>query len=350
MTQLINIKSVTVVVRTVFLVFTIGLGFLLNSGHAEAKCSKELPLTFADFSWDSAKLHTSIASFIAQYGYGCSVSTEEGDTLVSLERISNGKIDVIMEVWKDNIVEDWMNADESGQIIDAGINFSNASQGWYVPSYMISGDKKRGIEAVAPDLKSLDDLKRYGKFFISPQKNAPAQFLNCPKGWACAAINSKKLKIYGLEEKFKNIYPESGKDLDDLIIERYNKGLPFLAYYWTPTWIVGAYNLIRLAEPAYDENIWQKLVNSETPKNATEYPTSTILKGVNFSVELDAPQLMKFLRRYNLSVQILGELLAIRKAKNISIDDTAKYFLVNYPTIWHSWVSKEALPRIQEKL
>jgi glycine betaine/proline transport system substrate-binding protein len=255
-----------------------------------------------------------------------------------------------MEVWKDNIVEDWMNADESGQIIDAGINFSNASQGWYVPSYMIFGDKKRGIKAVAPDLKSVDDLKRYGKSFISPQKNAPAQFLNCPKGWACAAINSKKLKVYGLEEKFENIHPKSGKDLDNIIVERYKKGLPFLAYYWTPTWIVGAYNLVRLAEPAYDENIWQILVNSDVPKHATEYPTSTILKGVNFSVELDAPQLMKFLRRYNLSVQILGELLAIRKTKNISIDDTAKYFLVNYPTIWQSWVSKEALPRIQEKL
>ena len=50
---------------------------------------------------------------------------------------------------------------DKGTIIKLSTNFDDNSQGLYVPTYVIEGDKERGIEAVAPDLKTVEDLAKY---------------------------------------------------------------------------------------------------------------------------------------------------------------------------------------------
>ena len=57
--------------------------------------------------------------------------------------------------------------------IELGANFPNSVQGFYVPTYMIKGDKERGIIASAPNLKSVDDVKKYWKLFNRNRLNIP---------------------------------------------------------------------------------------------------------------------------------------------------------------------------------
>ena len=45
----------------------------LGSSSAKAACSTHL----GDFDWDSANIHTAIAHFIIENGYGCDVESKE---------------------------------------------------------------------------------------------------------------------------------------------------------------------------------------------------------------------------------------------------------------------------------
>ncbi|WP_407058498.1 glycine betaine ABC transporter substrate-binding protein [Paracerasibacillus soli] len=44
-------------------------------------------------------------------------------------------------------------------------NFADNDQGLYVPAYVIEGDEERGIEPLAPDLETVEDLKKYPHIF-----------------------------------------------------------------------------------------------------------------------------------------------------------------------------------------
>jgi len=59
------------ILSLVFLAFV-----ALGASSAKAACSTHL----GDFDWDSANIHTAIASFIIEHGYGCDVEVTKGST------------------------------------------------------------------------------------------------------------------------------------------------------------------------------------------------------------------------------------------------------------------------------
>src|SRR5690625_6912494 len=74
-----------------------------------------------------------------------------------------------MEAWTDNIKEVYEEALEAGDIEELSVNFDDNDQGLYVPTYVIEGDEERGIEPMAPDLKTVEDLKDYPDVFEDPE-------------------------------------------------------------------------------------------------------------------------------------------------------------------------------------
>jgi glycine betaine/proline transport system substrate-binding protein len=317
---------------------------------ASAECNFREQLTFADLNWDSARLHTGIASYIVRVGYGCEVASVPGGTLDSFSRLSTGAVDVMMEVWKENFLESWYKAEESGQVIDAGVNFAQAVQGWFVPRYLLEGDARRGIKALAPNLKSVHDLSRYSHLFADTPGAKTGVFMNCVLTWSCEPINSKKLKIYGLNQHFTNRHPNGGDELADYITARYEKGLPFLAYYWGPTWVMGTYDLVMLEEPVYDELAWQILVGSRDARRATAYPVSKVYKGANFAMELEAPELLKFLKKYHMPASLVSDLLGVWRKNNHSLNEIVRHFLSTKSDLWKTWVPDQVAKRIEESL
>ena len=54
-----------------------------------------------DFDWDSANVHTAIASYILEKGYGCEVQVTKGSTTPIMAALFDQQIDIITEVWRD---------------------------------------------------------------------------------------------------------------------------------------------------------------------------------------------------------------------------------------------------------
>jgi ABC-type proline/glycine betaine transport system substrate-binding protein len=326
---------------------------------AQNDVKKEV-IRFGDQQWDTLWINNAIAGYVIEKGYGYPVETIELTTPVALQSIENGDIDVIMELWRANIMEWYNRVTSEGSVVDLGNSFDVSTQGWYVPRYVIEGDTERGIEAMAPDLKSVSDLANYTNVFQDPEDPSKGVFVNAITGWQVAEVNRAKFKAYNLLDLYNFQEPGSSGALDAAIAGAYKKGEPVLAYYWEPTWLMGTYDMVLLEEPEFTQDCWNEIAQyvegtislDEVTENAgCAFETTGIHKGVNAGLQERAPEVTEFLAKMELPTPLLNELAAYMAADDqIDADDTAVYFLKNHPELWTKWVSEDTAAEIQATL
>ncbi len=327
----------------------IALALLLAAAPALAapRCELDRPVMFAGLDWDSARLHVAIARHILEHGYGCRTDSLPVTTLPAVAGLVRGDLDVSMEIWKQNIPEAWAKGLAAGKVVELGVNFPDAVQGWFVPRYLVAGDAGRGLEPPAPGLRSVADLPRYKELFRDPEEPAKGRFYNCVPGWSCEVMNSKKLKAYGLEPHYTNFRPGTGEALAAAIVSAYKRRKPILAYYWGPTWVLGSYDLVQLTEPPFDPEIWEELQHSDNPRRATAYPPAEVVVGVHRDFHDAAPELVKFLDRYQTTNELISRLLAWMIEGRVSEEEVARRFLAEEEEVWSRWVPAEVAARVR---
>jgi glycine betaine/proline transport system substrate-binding protein len=319
---------ITLIVISVALFATVGIS------AAQTK-----PITFGDFTWDSVQFHNRVAGFLIENGWERDVNymvVQEIPGFVGMER---GDLQLAMEAWVDN--SSYWDADrDEDKMVSLGKNYPDAPQGWYVPTYMIEGDEERGIEPMAPDLKSVKDLPRYWELFKNRDVNEKGKFYNGPSGWVISTINKKRLHEYGLEETFQNVYTGSAAALATAIAEAYEKGEAVLAYYWEPTPILGMYDMTKLEEPPYDPEVWKE-------SRACAIPNCRVYKIANTTFLKENPTIKAMLERYKTTLALTNEALAYMKENNTGPEEAARWFLKEHPDLWKSWVKD---PDRQERI
>ena len=230
--------------RTIVLLTLIGSLLVLNTS-AFAACGK---VHLGDFDWDSANVHTAIASFILEKGYGCKVEVSKGSTTPIMAALFDQQIDIVTEVWRDNLVQLIEDNLAKGNIIELGINTPESGQGFYVDK---PTSDKYGLKHVN-DMKSAE----IAALFSDPESPGKGRMTSCISGWTCYTINLVKHNVYGLNEFYTNFDPGSGGALDAAIAGGFKKGKPVFSYYWEPTGLMGKVDLVKLKEPAYEQGCW----------------------------------------------------------------------------------------------
>lgn len=314
------------------------------------RCEVDQKVVFAGLDWDSNAFHTAVAQRIVRDGFGCAVDTIPGSTIPLINGMARGDIQVIMEVWKSNTPPSWTQGVAAGKLVEVGVNFPDATQGWFVPRYLVEGP-----QAPAKGLKAVSDLPRFKALFSDPEEKAKGRFLNCPAGWQCELFNSKKLAAYGLDADYTNFRPGTGAALDAAIVSAVKRQRPVLFYYWGPTWLLGQLgkDLVMLDEPAFNEATWQALADARDPKEvkaATAYPVVQVVVGATKAFVDKAPALHAFLKNYRTTGQLVSEALAFMQQTKGTADDAARNFLKTREDVWGAWVPPAVAARVKAKL
>ncbi len=301
-------------------------------------------LHFADYSWDSVQVHNRIAGFIIHHGFGYDVDYIFGDTEPLLLGLRRGDIDIAMEMWVDNILDAYKEALGANEIIDLGSNFPDSPQGWYVPTFVIEGDEDRGIEPVAPDLKSVKDLPDYWELFEEPENPGKGRFYNAPTGWVVHTLNLEKFEAYGLEDTFVAFDPGSDTALATAIVRGYERGEPVLAYYWEPAWVTGLLDLTMLDEPEFDPEVWEET-------RGCEFPATRVHVAINADLAGRAPELVTFLANYETTLEQTNEALAYMFTEETDVEDAALWFLDNFREVWKEFLyDDDIIERVEQAL
>jgi glycine betaine/proline transport system substrate-binding protein len=309
-------------------------------------CAAGKPVKFAGLNWESGALLTELMRTVMELGYGCKTDSIPGNTVAMEAALAGNDIQVLAEEWIGRS-DAWNDAFKAGKVIPLGKVIVGASEGWYVPEYVIKGDAARNIKPLAPDLKSVADLPKYKTLFKDPEEPSKGRFLNCPIGWTCEGINSQKLKAYGLTDSYVNFRPGTGPALDAAITSDYRRGKPLLFYYWAPTPLMGRFKFIKLQEPAYNEACFKTLADKNHPKPCgSAAPEAVIRAGVSKAFGEGDPVLRGFLEKFSVPLDLLNTTLADMSEKKTDAKQAAQGFLKQHPEILKQWVAADVAAKV----
>ena len=321
----------------------------LGTTSANAECKARL----GDFDWSSANIHTAIADFILTNGYGCQVEVTKGSTTPIMAAHYDKQLDVITEVWYDNIIANYEPHVEAGTIMNIGVNTPDSQQAFYVDK--TTADKY--------NLKSVEDMKdpKIAALFKDPEDPSKGRMTSCISGWTCYTVNLVKQKEYGLDKFYTNFDPGSGGALDAAIAGAFAKKKPIFTYYWAPTGLMGKVDLVRLKEPKFSKKCWDDMSavvedikangpDAYKPSCACEYRDMALTKSVLTEWAKAHPEETKFLKKYTVPTATVNKMLAFYEDESDGdMELTAKEFLKT-ESMWKDWVPADVAKKVSAAL
>lgn len=290
-------------------------------------------IVFADVGWDSIKLNNALAGIIAEAVYGYTWTSVPLSTPIAHEALIKGEVDVHMEEWTDNI-SGYPSDLAAGKFKELGINFNDNYQGFYIPEY---------VHEKYPDLKSVQDLEDYADVFPDPEDSSKGVIYGGIPGWDITKIMEKKVKAYGLDERFNYFTPGSSAAMDTTLTSAVDKKLPVVAYYWEPTWLMGKYDFVLLDDLPYDPETFNDGVGS--------CPAVTVTVSSSNEFYNDNPDYCEFLSRFSMPSSIISETLAYMQDTGCDHIEAAKWLMTEgHPELVEKWLDEEQCKLLYENM
>lgn len=310
----------------------------LSTQTAQAQAQCESPIKFGALTWESGQFITGVLKYLTETGYGCQIDEVPGAGPALETALAQGDIEVIGEQWmgRSPIMED---AIKAGQVEIIGDTLKGgATQGWYVPKYVMEDN---------PGLKNYQDLPKFAKLFTDPEDPSHARLMNCPTGWTCEVFNTRLLKNTGLDSQFNNVHPGTGAALDAEIASAFEQRKPLLFYYWQPTGLMAKYDFAPIGFPPFNADCWDDLLDANGQSDCVSgFAVSQLGIAVSTPFVKAHPELAQVYKNVQFAPEDLNRAILEMSENKRSGDAQAELFLRQHPDIWRPWVSEEAADKI----
>jgi len=315
-----------------------------------AVCNEGKPVKLADQTWESANFTTHVIKGLLEAAFGCKTEVVPGTPAAIESALAQDDLQIIAEQWsgRSPIIE---KAVKTGAVEVVGDTLAGgAQQGWYVPDYVVHGDAARGIEPMAPDLQTWQDLPRYKSLFRDPEVPSKGRFLNCPSGWVCEKTNSRLLQVHGLEADYNNFRAGTGAALDAAISSAYDRGQPILFYYWQPAGLMAKYKFAKVRQDPFNKRCWDTIVSGEGELCSSDFLVAHLGVAVSSPFARSNPELIAFFERLQFEPGLLNRMILDMTESRSSGEAMAAKFLREHPEVWHAWLQADAAARADAAL
>lgn len=309
---------------------------------AEApECEIDRPMRFGGMNWESNLVLVEVERFIVKHGYGCDSEVLPTETLPALAALERGDLDVNSELWLNSTLEPWKQAEATGKVKRVG-DLYMGGEAWFIPKYTAEE---------FPELKKASDLPKFWEAFKDPEEPSKGRFYGCPAGWACEVVSGNLFKALGMEDSFTLFSPGTGATQKAALMSAYQRGEHVVFYYWFPTPLVGALDLVQLELPPFDEDKQRCLTDVECDDpQPTAYPDNPVFTAVNTGFMEEAPEISSFLSNVEVPLDVMNETLSYMDENELDAEPTAMWFLQNQADVWQKWVPEDVLKRVQAAL
>jgi len=169
--------------------------------------------------------------------------------------------------------------------------------------------------------------------------------VNGPPSWGVTSIMSIKTEFYGLTEQYNVVGPGSSAALAASLSAAYEKGEPWVGYYWEPTWISGKYDLYLLKDEPYDVSLW-----TEEAGYACEFKPEDVTIAANVEFMEKYPEIREFLENYKTSSALTASALAYLQDNDAEISDAAEWFIMENQDLVKEWVPEDVFEKVMNAL
>lgn len=305
------------------------LGLFSSGAHAE-DCGK---VSITEMDWASAQVVTSVAKFLIEEGYGCSITKVPSASNPALASIAEtGKPDILTEIWTngapayEGLIKDGKIKPLTEVLSDGGV------EGWWIPNYLLEKH---------PVLATLEGIKANPKL-------VGGRFHNCPEGWTCKVVSTNMAKAAGFEKAgIEDFVHGSGETLAASIASAYDAKEPWFGYYWAPTAILGKYpmTLVDVGPHSPEGHKCNSKQECETPMVGA-FPKSIVTTVVSGEFAKSHPEVTDLMNNLSFTNEMMGSLLAWKENEKATGDETAVYYLTNNSDIWSKWINEDARKKL----
>ena len=294
-------------------------------------------ITYAEPGWMSTLFVNQIMEVILEQGYGYTAEPVEATNVALVEDLTNNGVDIHTYIAELSF-ETYLDLRDSGKLLEWGAIHNDGMQGVYVPAYMIYGDEERGIEPVAPDLKTIDDLADYWELFKDPEDPSKGVFYNAPADYLAANVLNHKLEAYGLTDYYNIVTPGSQAAEDATLAAAYEKGEPWVGYGFVVSYMYGQFDLVKLEDRCdYDPALY-----NEENGYACDFVLDNYMVCSSTSFPEKAPEVTDFLSKFHLSGAIIASGISYMTNNNDPEgDDAALDWLKNNAETWETWLPED---------
>jgi glycine betaine/proline transport system substrate-binding protein len=318
-----------------------------SSAAAADECGT---VSIAEMNWASAELMANVDALILELGFGCNVTLVPGateTTFASME--TRGQPDVAPELWINAVRIALDNAKDEGSLQalnDAPI--TDLGEGWWVTP---------AFAEAHPELDTVEKVLARPDLFPHPEDPSRGAFMGCPAGWGCQLVNANLFRAFEMEEKgWILVDPGSAAGLDGSMARAVERGEPWFGYYWSPTAMIGRYNMVMLpfeAEWAGSEN-WDSCIALSEQDCLDPKPTSWTVSEVETVVTsgfLDSAGVARdYFEARVFPGDAMNAMLVYMNENQATGEEAAFEFLASHEEIWTDWVSEDVADRVRAGL
>ncbi len=321
------------------------LAATLSASAAFAECGD---IQMAEFNWASGELLANVDKFILEAGYGCNVELIIGGTTAIFAGMNEkGQPQIAGEQWVNALRELLDPALEEGRL--HAVNKApilGLGEGWWVPKYTADAN---------PELKTVLDYIEHPELFPDSEDPSKGALIGCPAGWGCQHVNNALFRAFDMEAKgWKIIDPGSAAGLDGSIAKANERGENWLGYYWSPTAIIGKYEMQYVpfgVEFAGNENWDSCIVVEDCPDpKPSAWVQSEVFTIVTDDFMKSGGEINDYLAARVYPGDVMGSMLVYMAEEQAAGEDAAIEFLTKYEDVWTAWVSEEVAAKVKGAL
>lgn len=308
----------------------------LSTAPTPASACGDVSIT--EMNWATGQIITAVSKFLMEQGYGCTVQILPSSIAPAVTSAAEtGKPDIITEI-SINSFPPYLDLVAEGKLVEvANVQIDGVVEGWYVPSYLIEAH---------PELATIDGVLKHPNI-------VGGRFNNCPQGWGCRIKNDVLKIAFDLPGHGIDVFDHgSGEMLASSVAAAVNNKEPWFGYYWSPSPVVSKYGLVPINLGPYDKDAYECASNKDgcdIPRR-TSFAPSPVVTAITPGFVTREPEIVELMSKLSFSSDIMGNLIGWQEENQASAEQTAAYFLQNYPKIWSAWIDDIARERLSALL
>ena len=290
-------------------------------------------LYLVDQDWNGQLVTTAVAQVLMEQEMGLDVATKfaPADSAPLFLGLESGDFHFVCCNWPSysaNFLGEYVDGDEATVDRMGPVGIIGGS-GWYVPSYVVNGDPDRGIEAVAPNLRTVADMNQYKDVFATSDTGSSGRLLEHTPAWDTRP--DERLEAFGVD--FQTVFAGSeGAALAELDAA-FQRGDPIVVYIWEPHWAHAKYDLLPIEMPE-----WTAGCYPDSEKFDCGYPTDHVAKLIWPGLQDEFPEAYEFLSNFQLTNAQQNEIVLNLAENDLSPRAAAQEWVDANESVWRAWI------------
>ena len=315
------------------LIIVLAVGLACGGGDSEEDGSKGT-IFLVDQDWNGQLVLTAVAQILLEQEIGYSVATKfsPADSAHLFTGLQDGDFHFVCCNWPSysaELLDEFVNEDGKESVERLGLVGISGDSGWYVPSYVINGDSSRGIAAVAPDLRTVEQLNQYKSVFATSDTGESGRLLEFTPAWDTRG--EERLEAFGAD--YQVIFAGSEAAALAELDAAFTRGDPVLTYLWEPHWAHVTYDLVQVEMPEWTPDCYP-----DGDDFGCGFPSDPVAKLVWPGLKDEFPDAYAFLSNFQLTNAQQTAIVLNHEENDLTVRGAAQEWVDANEDIWQEWI------------